>query len=86
MLRKTGLVTALAALMAFGGSAVSQETTLRIQTHYAPETVSGKLAAQYIEDVQTMSNGSLKIEMFYSSSVVKSVETFDAAEIGRAHV
>jgi len=56
--------------------------TLRIQTHYAPETVSGKLAAQFVDDVQTMSNGRLKIEMFYSSSVVKSVETFDAAATG----
>ena len=70
MFKKTGLVTALAALMAFGGGAAAQETTLRIQTHYAPETVSGKLAAQYIDDVQTMSNGGIKIEMFYSSSVV----------------
>jgi hypothetical protein len=82
MFRKTGLVTALAALMAFGGGATAQETTLRIQTHYAPETVSGKLAAQYVDDVQTMSNGGIKIEMFYSSSVVKSVETFDAAATG----
>jgi TRAP-type C4-dicarboxylate transport system substrate-binding protein len=82
MLRKIGLATAMAALMAFGGGATAQETTLRIQTHYAPETVSGKLAAQYIEDVQTMSGGGIKIEMFYSSSVVKSVETFDAAATG----
>ena len=26
-------------------------TNLRIQTHYAPETVSGKLAAQYVADI-----------------------------------
>jgi TRAP-type C4-dicarboxylate transport system substrate-binding protein len=82
MFKNIGLATALAALLAFGGGASAQETTLRIQTHYAPETVSGKLAAQYIEDVQTMSNGTIKIEMFYSSSVVKSVETFDAAATG----
>ena len=64
-------------------AAQAQEThTLRIQTHYAPETVSGKLAAQFVDDIQTMSNGQLKIEMFYSSSVVKSVETFDAAATG----
>ena len=63
-------------------AAVAETTSLRIQTHYAPETVSGKLAAQYIDDVQTMSNGDIKIEMFYSSSVVKSVETFDAAATG----
>ncbi|MBM7066833.1 TRAP transporter substrate-binding protein [Actibacterium sp. 188UL27-1] len=58
------------------------KTTLRIQTHYAPETVSGKLAAQYVEDIQAMSGGNIEVEMFYSSSVVKSVETFDAAATG----
>jgi TRAP-type C4-dicarboxylate transport system substrate-binding protein len=79
--------TALAAAVAFtlGSGVVMAEDevhTLRIQTHYAPETVSGKLAAQFVDDVQTMSNGRLKIEMFYASSVVKSVETFDAAATG----
>jgi len=82
-MRKTGLATALAALVALGcGTAGAETTNLRIQTHYAPETVSGKLAAQYVDDVQTMSNGEIVIEMFYSSSVVKSVETFDAAATG----
>ncbi len=73
-----------AALLAasFGLSAQAQETKLRIQTHYAPETVSGKLAAQYVDDIQTMSGGGIKVEMFYASSVVKSVETFDAAATG----
>jgi TRAP-type C4-dicarboxylate transport system substrate-binding protein len=76
---------ALAALAVTGlmtSAALAQTTQLRIQTHYAPETVSGKLAAQFVDDVQTMSNGEIKIEMFYSSSVVKSVETFDAAATG----
>ncbi|MEM8751338.1 MAG: TRAP transporter substrate-binding protein [Pseudomonadota bacterium] len=73
-----GLIgAAVAATMAH-----AETTQLRIQTHYAPETVSGRLAAQYVEDVQTMSNGEIQIEMFYSSSVVKSVETFDAAATG----
>ncbi|WPZ34998.1 TRAP transporter substrate-binding protein [Thalassobaculum sp. OXR-137] len=73
-----------AALLAAGLStaAMAETTSLRIQTHYAPETVSGKLAAQYIDNVQTMSNGEIQIEMFYSSSVVKSVEAFDAAATG----
>lgn len=71
--------TAVAAMFALPAAA---QTTLRIQTHYAPETVSGKLAAQFVDDVQTMSGGDITIEMFYSSSVVKSVETFDAAANG----
>jgi TRAP-type mannitol/chloroaromatic compound transport system substrate-binding protein len=82
-----GAVAAVAILGSFGlaglaNSALAQEYTLRIQTHYAPETVSGKLAAQFVDDVQTMSGGRVAIEMFYSSSVVKSVETFDAAATG----
>ena len=68
---------------ATAASAQDDETyQLRIQTHYGPEQTSGKLAAQFVDDVQTMSNGQLEIEMFYSSSVVKSVETFDAAATG----
>lgn len=70
------------AALAVSAGVASAETNLRIQTHYAPETVSGKLAAQFVDNVQKMSNGSIKIEMFYSSSVVKSVETFDAAATG----
>jgi TRAP-type C4-dicarboxylate transport system substrate-binding protein len=74
--------TAVAGMALASAAAVAQDYTLRIQTHYAPETVSGKLAAQFVDDVQTMSGGRVAIEMFYSSSVVKSVETFDAAATG----
>ncbi|MDD9922426.1 MAG: TRAP transporter substrate-binding protein [Boseongicola sp.] len=80
----TKLAAAAAGTIAIlaGSAAIAQTTTLRIQTHYAPETVSGKLAQQYIDDVVEMSNGEIQVEMFYSSSVVKSVETFDAAATG----
>ena len=82
-----GTVAAAAILGALGlgglaDGALAQEFTLRIQTHYAPETPSGKLAAQFVDDVETMSGGRVDIEMFFSSSVVKSVETFDAAATG----
>ncbi len=73
---------AAAMLVAMGGAQAAKTTTLRIQTHYAPETPSGKLAQEFFDDVQTMSNGEIKIEPFFSSSVVKSVETFDAAATG----
>jgi len=80
---KLFLRSAAAAAIGLSANAASaQETTLRIQTHFAPETASGKLAAQYIDDIQTMSGGEIKVEMFYSSSVVKSAETFDAAATG----
>ncbi len=71
--------TALA--VAIAGSAGAQ-TALRVQTHYAPETVSGRLAQQFVDDVETMSGGDIDIEMFFSSSVVDTVETFDAAANG----
>ncbi len=84
LMKKAALAAGVVALATTGAFAASHEgkTKLRIQTHYAPETVSGKLAAEYIDDIQTMSNGEIEVEMFYSSSVVKSVETFDAAATG----
>ncbi len=80
---KTGAsLIALAAVAMTAGAAAAQTTTLRIQTHYTPESVSGKLAAEFVDNIQTMSNGEIAVEMFYSSSVVGSVETFDAAATG----
>lgn len=75
--------TSLLGLSAFGASgALAAEYTFRIQTHYSPEQTSGKLAQQFVDDVETMSGGRIDIELFFSSSVVKSVETFDAAASG----
>jgi TRAP-type mannitol/chloroaromatic compound transport system substrate-binding protein len=84
LVKTTLAALAVTGLMAGSAGAASHEavTKLRIQTHYAPETPSGKLAAEYVDDIQTMSNGMIEVEMFYSSSVVKSVETFDAAATG----
>ncbi|WP_227270005.1 TRAP transporter substrate-binding protein [Roseobacter weihaiensis] len=83
LLKKAASVAAVAALAASTAlTASAQTTTLRIQTHFSPETLSGQLAAKYVEDITAMSNGEIQVEMFYSSSVVKSVETFDAAATG----
>ena len=73
-------VVAIMAGMAFSASA--QTTMLRIQTHFSPETLSGQMAAEFIEDIVAMSNDEIAVEMFYSSAVVKSAETFDAAATG----
>ncbi len=80
LIKKLSVAASTLALTATVASA--QTTNLRIQTHYAPETVSGKLAQQYVDDITAMSNGEIQVEMFFSSSVVKSVETFDAAATG----
>ncbi len=79
------LTAAAIALSVSAGSVLAQDdevTKLRIQTHFSTEQLSGEMAARFVDDVQTMSNGSIEIEMFYSSSVVKSAETFDAAATG----
>ncbi|MBT8334210.1 MAG: TRAP transporter substrate-binding protein [Desulfobacterales bacterium] len=74
--------TALAALFLVASISSAEETKLRIQTHFAPEQLSGKLATEFVENIQTMSGGEIQVEMFYSSSVTKSVESFDAAATG----
>lgn len=71
--------------VAFAGAAVTvnaADYTLRIQTHLSAESLNGKNAQQFADDVERMSGGRIDIEMFYSSSVVKSTETFDAAANG----
>ena len=80
-LASTGAATAVALAVA-AGAAGAAETNLRIQTHFSQETLSGQMAGEFIEDISAMSNGEIKVEMFYSSAVVKSAETFDAAATG----
>lgn len=75
-------LAALAFVGVMSTSAIAQDFHLKMQTHYSPESTSGKLAQSFIDDVQTMSNGRIEIEMFWSSSLVKSVEGFDAAASG----
>ena len=74
---------ALAAALALAApSAWAQEHTLRVQTHWSPESINGRNVVQFAKDVEEMSGGRLKLEMFYSSAVVKSVEAFDAVQNG----
>jgi TRAP-type mannitol/chloroaromatic compound transport system substrate-binding protein len=79
MTTRTTLCAAAAIAGLAAHAAVAEPVTLRIQTHYATEHPTGKLLAEWVDDVQTMSNGEITVEMFYSSSVVATTETFDAA-------
>jgi TRAP-type C4-dicarboxylate transport system substrate-binding protein len=84
--RRSALITGSAAAMA-GSSfrparAQAAEVTLRIQTHHSAESVPGRVFLQFVEDLETMSGGRIAVEEFTSASVVKSVETFDAASTG----
>ncbi|RLJ40984.1 TRAP-type mannitol/chloroaromatic compound transport system substrate-binding protein [Litoreibacter meonggei] len=79
--------TVMAAATALGFCATAaladgHAVKLRIQNHQGPESTVGILIADFVDRVHAMSDGSIEIEMFYSSSVVKSVETFDAATSG----
>ena len=82
LMKKVALAAGIAAVASTSAFAEGHSTKLRIQTHFSPETLSGQLAAKYIEDITAMSNGEIEVEMFYSGSVVKAAETFDAAATG----
>lgn len=83
-LLKNAVAAAVAATLVAGTAMADGHATtkLRIQTHHAPETTAGKLYTGLFDNIEAMSNGEIDIEPFYSSSVVKSVETFDAAASG----
>jgi len=78
---KSLLVTAAAGAMV-AGAAAADPVNLRIQTHHAAETPLGRHITQWADDVNVMSGGDITVEMFFSSSVVGSVETWDAAVNG----
>lgn len=78
----TASAIAMSLLMGTAQVQAQDKTKLRIQTHFATETLSGQLASEFIEDVTVMSGGDIEIEMFYAGAVVKAAETFDAAATG----
>lgn len=83
MFSKTTTAVTTALVLGCIGTAASAETSkLRIQSHQSQESTQGKLLQEFVDNVQTMSNGEIEIEFHYSSAVVKSAETFDAAQTG----
>ncbi len=62
--------------------ATSADYTLRIQTHFSSNSTPGELIGQFIDDVQTMSDGALEIQMHYNSEVVAQNETLGAVSQG----
>lgn len=73
---------AAALMVASTGAASAKDIVLKVQTHLSAESLNGKNAAIFAKNVERMSGGRLKLEMFYSAAVVKSTETFDAAANG----
>lgn len=78
-MRKIHTILAGVAMAAGLVTTASAETTLRIQTHQGQSSSYGQAIQDFVDSVSVMSGGELNIEMFYSSSVVPSAETFDAA-------
>lgn len=76
-------LAALAVVLSFWASALAQEYSLRIQTHFPAEgSISGQAATQFAKDLEEMSDGRLKVELFHSAAVVQPTETFGAAQEG----
>ncbi|MBX2838015.1 MAG: TRAP transporter substrate-binding protein [Gammaproteobacteria bacterium] len=83
MFNKFTTITATAVALTFvSASAFAATSKLKIQSHQSAESTQGRLLAEFVDNVHTMSNGEIEIEFFYSSAVVKSAETFDAAQTG----
>ncbi|ARU90140.1 TRAP transporter substrate-binding protein [Pseudomonas sp. M30-35] len=70
-----------ATLMALAGAALAQ-TTLSIQTAQSESSPTGELIGQFKSDIETMSGGSLKVDMYYSSALVDTASSFDSAANG----
>ncbi|MDA7982481.1 MAG: TRAP transporter substrate-binding protein DctP [Alphaproteobacteria bacterium] len=69
-------------LLSLTAPSQAQEHTLRIQTHFPAESTPGSVIKQFIDDVETMSAGRLRIQMHYSSEVVAQNETLGAVSQG----
>ena len=80
LISKTLAAVAMVSVALFGSA---NAKTLKIETHFTASSPNGEVAAQFAKNVEEFSGGSLKIEMFYSSSVTgKSAEVFNSAQTG----
>ena len=80
LISKTLAAVAMVSVALFGSA---NAKTLKIETHFTASSPNGEVAAQFAKNVEKFSGGSLKVEMFYSSSVTgKSAEVFNSAQTG----
>ena len=80
LISKTLAAVAMVSVALFGSA---NAKTLKIETHFTASSPNGEVAAQFAKNVEEFSGGSLKIQMFYSSSVTgKSAEVFNSAQTG----
>ncbi len=79
---KPTLSGAIIATVLGAGGVSAAEYELSIQTHFSAESLKGQNVQSLVDDIERMSGGRVDIEMFYSASLVKATETFDAAVNG----
>ena len=60
---------ALAIALSLTASPLAQDVTWRVETHYGSETTNGKNATQMARDIERMSGGRMKIELFHASAI-----------------
>ena len=83
MLKLISKLTAAIAVVSIALFGSAQAKTLKIETHFTASSPNGEVAAQFAKNVEKFSGGSLKVQMFYSSSVTgKSAEVFNSAQTG----
>lgn len=81
-LTKPGAAVAILAACAAIPPGASAETVLRMQTPHSESSPTGELIGRFIDDVETMSGGSLDVEMYYSNALVTTSGAYDAAASG----
>ena len=83
MLKLITKITAAIAVVTIALFGSANAKTLKIETHFTASSPNGEVAAQFAKNVEKFSGGSLKVQMFYSSSVTgKSAEVFNSAQTG----
>ena len=83
MLKLVTKLTAAIAVISIALFGSAHAKTLKIETHFTASSPNGEVAAQFAKNVEKFSGGSLKVQMFYSSSVTgKSAEVFNSAQTG----
>ena len=83
MLKLVSKLTAAIAVVSIALFGSAHAKTLKIETHFTASSPNGEVAAQFAKNVEKFSGGSLKVQMFYSSSVTgKSAEVFNSAQTG----
>ncbi len=76
------LIGAAAVSAALALPAAAADYTLKVQTLFSSESTPGLVIQQFVDDVETMSNGRVEFQMHYSSEVVAQNEVQGAATQG----